>query len=126
LSSDKRDTVIEYLAPLKTVVKVDVLKDKLKPLVLKIEKLHLHDQWLNCKIKLYSASKKLQLETIPKKLQLKLQPSPELLEALVQKKETCRARLSVILAYFRRDGPNSSSGPAEWVSVPSAPKFEGS
>jgi hypothetical protein len=122
LSSDKRDAVKAYLAPLKDVVKVDVVKDKLKPLVLKLEKLNLGDLWLRCKITLSDASKKLRLDAIPSKLHL----SPELLEALAAKKELCRGKVAAILAYFRRERPNSSSTPPDWVSIPSAPKFEGS
>jgi hypothetical protein len=124
LSSDKRDAVKEYLAPLKEVVKVDIVKDKLKPLVLKIEKVNLRDHWLSCKIKVCDASKKLHLDAIPKKLQL----SPDLVEALAAKKELCRAKFSDFLAYFQGERPPPSSpGPPEWVAVPSAPpKFEGS
>jgi hypothetical protein len=123
LTSEKRDAVIEYLAPLQAVMTVDAVKDNFKPVVLQIEKLHLRDHWLSCKIKLYDTCTKLQLETIPKKLQLKLQPSPELLEALAAKKEICREKLAVIVAYFRREPPAK----AEWVTIPTAPpQFEGS
>jgi thiazole synthase ThiGH ThiG subunit len=63
------------------------------------------------------------LEAIPKKMQL----SPDLLDALAVKKDLCREKFSVILAYLRKDRPPSSTVPNEWVAVPSAPpKFEGS
>jgi hypothetical protein len=120
LSSDRRDVVKEYLAPLKAVVTVDTVKGKLEPLVLKLEKLHIRDLWLRCKINLYDTSKKLRLDAIPTKLQL----SPDLLEALTAKKELCRAKFSVLLAYLRNERPPPNN---EWVAVPSAPpKFEGS
>jgi hypothetical protein len=127
LTSDKRDaltaSVKDYLTPLKAAVKVDMLKVKLEPVVLKLEKLHLRDLWLRCKIGLQDASTKLHLEAIPKKMQL----SPELLDALAAKKDLCRANFSAILAYLRKERPPTPPGPNEWVAVPSAPpKFEGS